>query len=104
MIASKGWLPRILSKSNTTCKNSGSQALYEMTLLHSDQFVDEYHQRSIIKAIFGSLKKMHGNTIRSRRFKRQSRDVAIRIIYYNVKVVASSHIKTESKSLATIAA
>jgi len=107
MIASKGWLPRILPKSNTTCKNGGSQALYEMTRLHrdnNDQFMD---QRSIIEAILGSLKKMHWNTLRSKRFKRQSRDVAIRIICYNIKAVARSHIQTgilTPKLLAAIAA
>jgi len=67
----------------------------------------KYHGSEDIQSIFGSLKKMHGNTLRSRRFKRQSRDMAIWIICYNIEVVERSHIKTgilTPKSLAAIAA
>jgi len=73
-----------------------------MTRLHIDKFMD---QRSRIKAIFGSLKKMHGNTLRSRRFKRQSQDAAIRITCFNI-IDARSHTETRrraSKSLVAIA-
>ena len=96
-IAGMGMTPRILPKSNTTCKNGGSQAWGEMTRTHRDgldRFMAEYHQRSIIEAVFGAIKKMYGNHLRGRRLVRQNREVAIRIICYNIEVVARSHVKS----------
>ena len=88
-MASRGWMPRILPKSNTVCKNGGSQAWGDMTRTHRDdpgRFMSEYHQRSIIEAVFGAIKKMYGNHLRGRRFTRQKREVAIRVICYNIEV------------------
>ena len=69
----------------------------EMTRIHRDdlgRFMAEYHQRSIIEAVFGAIKKMYGNHLRGRRLVRQNREVAIRIICYNIEVVARSHVKS----------
>ena len=96
-ISDKGMVPRIRPKSNTVCKNGGSQAWGDMTRTHRDglaRFMDEYHQRSIIEAVFGATKKMYGNRLRSRRRARQSREVAIRVICYNIEVVARSRVKS----------
>ena len=95
-ISDKGMVPRIRPKSNTVCKNGGSQAWGDMTRTHRDElarFMDEYHQRSIIEAVFGAIKKMYGNHLRGRRRTRQNREVAIRVICYNIEVVARSHVK-----------
>ena len=102
-IAGMGITPRIRPKSNTVCKNGGSQAWGDMTRTHRDElarfrdelarFMDEYHQRSTIEAVFGAIKKMYGNHFRSRRRARQSREIAIRVICYNIEVVARSHVK-----------
>ena len=96
-IAKKGMVPRIRPKSNTVCKNGCSQAWGDMTRTHRDElarFMDEYHQRSIIEAVFGAIKKMYGNRLRSRRRARQSREMAIRVLCYNIEVVARSHVKS----------
>ena len=53
----------------------------------------EYSQRSIIEAAFGAI-KMHGDHLRSRRVDHQQREISIRIICYNVELVAGSHIKS----------
>ena len=69
-ISDKGTIPRIRLKSNTVCKNGGSQAWGDMTRTYRDElarFMDEYHQRSIIEAVFGAIKKVYGNHPRSRR-------------------------------------
>ena len=90
-------VPRIRPKSNTVCKNGGSQAWGDMARARRDglaRFMDEYHQRSIIEAVFGATKKMYGNRLRSRRRARQSREVAIRVICYNIEVVARSRVKS----------
>ena len=96
-ISEKGMVPRIRPKSNTVCKNGGSQAWGDMTRTHRDElarFMDEYHQRSIIEAVFGAIKKMYGNHLRSRRRARQSREIAIRVVCYNIEVVARSQVKS----------
>ena len=97
IIVKKGMVPRIRPKSNAVCRNGGSQAWGDMTRTHRDElarFMDEYHQRSIIEAVFGAIKKMYGNHLRSRRRARQSRKMAIRVICYNIEVVARSHVKS----------
>ena len=96
-IYDKGMVPRIRSKSNTICKNGGSQAWSDMTKTHRGglaQFMGEYHQRSIIEAVFEAIKRMYGNHLRSRRRARQSQEIAIRVICYDIEVVARSHIKS----------
>ena len=96
-ISDKGMVPRIRPKSNTVCRNGGSQAWGDMARTRRDglaRFVDEYRQRSIIEAVFGATKKMCGNRLRSRRRARQSRKMAIRVICYNIGVVARSHAKS----------
>ena len=55
------------------------------------RFMDGYHQRSIIEAVFGAIKKMYGNHLWSRR---RARQIAIRVICYNIEVVARSHVKS----------
>ena len=110
VIFGKGWLPRIKPKSSTTCSNGGSPAWGEMTRLFRDdkeRFLIEYHMRSIIESVFGALKKMHGSSLRSRSFERQSRDLAIRIILYNIDVVTRVQVtegRHTAKSLAAMAA
>ena len=97
MIAQRGWIPRIMPKSNTVYKNNGSQAWGDMLRTYRDQqelFLDEYHQRSIIEAVFGAIKKMYGDQLRSRIFERQKRDVTIRIICYNIELVARSQVES----------
>ena len=95
-IPDKGVVPRIRPKSNTVCKSGGSQTWGGMIRTHRDEmakFMDEYRQRSIIGAVFVAIKKMYGNRLRSRRRGRQGREIAIRVICYNVEVVARSQVK-----------
>ena len=64
-IAGMGMTPRILPKSNTTCKNGGSQTWGEMTRTHRDdldKFTAEYHQRSISRPSLGQSRRCTGTT------------------------------------------
>ena len=109
-ISDKGMVPRIRPKSNTVCKNWGSQAWGAMARTHRDELarlMDEYHQRSIIEAVFGAIKKMYGNDTRCHKPENQSREIAIRIICYNIELAARSQAKDgrlTPKLIATIAA
>ena len=92
-ISDKGMVLRIRPKSNTVCKNGGSQAWGDMTRTHRDEmarFMDEYRQRSIIEAVFGAIKKVYGNHLRGRR---RARQITIRVTCYNIEVAARSHVK-----------
>ena len=74
---------RAPGKSNTVCKNGGSQAWGDMAQTHGDglaRFMDEYRQRSIIEAALGAIKKVYGSHLRSRR---RARQITIRVICYN---------------------
>ena len=70
-----------------------------MTQTHRDyleRFMSEYHQCNIIEAVFGAIKKMYGNHLRGRKLVRQKREAAIRIICYNIEVVARSRKKRQA--------
>ena len=89
VISAMCMVPRIKPKSNTVRNAKGSQAWREMVDLCMDDreaFDSEYHQRSVIEAVFGAIKKMYGNHPQSRRCSRQNREVAIRVICYNMEV------------------
>ena len=95
IIDGKGMTPRICPKSNTVHNAQGSQSWRSMIDLYvSDptRFKLEYHQRSIIEAVFGAIKKMYGSHIRCRRRGNQYREIAMRIICYNIELVARSQI------------
>ena len=53
-------------------------------------FKSEHHQRNIIEAVFGAIKKMYGNHTRCHKQENQCREIAIRIICYNIELVARS--------------
>ena len=71
-----------------------SSDLHQIWQLFTKLYSAVYHQRSIIEAVFGAIKRMYGNHLRSRRRARQSREIAIRVICYNIEVVARSHVKS----------
>ena len=52
----------------TPSARTGAEAWGDMTRTHRDELalMDEYHQRSIIEAVFGAIKRMYGNHLRSR--------------------------------------
>ena len=95
IIDGKGMMPRICPKSNTVHNAQGSQSWRSMIDLYvSDptRFKLEYHQRSIIEAVFGAIKKMYGNHTRCRRRGNQYREIAMRIICYSIELVARSQV------------
>ena len=91
MISAMGMVPRIKPKSNTIRNARGSQSWREMVSLYmddKDRFDSEYHQRSIIEAVFAALKKMYGDSTRCRKHENRTRETAIRVMCYNVELVA----------------
>ena len=64
--------------------------MVDLSVQDSDTFKSEYHRRSIIEAMFGAIKKMYGNHTRCHKPENQCREIAIRIICYNIELVARS--------------
>ena len=96
IISAMSMVPRIKSKSNTVRNANGSQAWREMVDLHMDSremFDSEYHQCNIIESVFAALKKMYGDCTRYRRQDNRTREISIRVICYNIELVAKSQAK-----------
>ena len=97
IISSMEMTPFIKPKSNTTHNARGSTAWAKMVRMYEDNkeaFDAEYHQRSIIEAIFGAIKTMYGASLRCRREDNQRREIAIRIICYYTELVARWQVKS----------
>ena len=58
-----------------------------------DKFMDEYCRRSIIEAVFGAVKRMHGDHLKSHIVDYSQREIAVRIICHNIWLVAGSHVE-----------
>ena len=58
-----------------------------------DKFDSQYHQRSIIEAVFAALKKMYGDCARRRKHENRVKEIAIRTMCYNIELVARSQAK-----------
>ena len=72
-----------------------------------DKFDSQYHQRSIIEAVFAALKKMYGDCTRCRKHENRTKEIAICVMCYNVELVARSQAKDgrlTQDHIATIAA
>ena len=46
-----------------------------------------YHRRSIVEAVFSSIKRTWGSTIRSRKYWNQRRELALKVLAYDVRQV-----------------
>ena len=64
--------------------------MVNLSVQDPDTFKSEYHQRSTIEAVFGATKKMYGNHTRCHKPENQCRKITIRIICYNIELVARS--------------
>ena len=48
-------------------------------------WMEAYHQRSIVEAVFSSIKRSWGSTIRSRKHWNQRRELALKVLAYDVR-------------------
>lgn len=109
-LAKLGFAPYIRPKRNT-CRNArGSQPWRAMVDLYKDnlpEFKRHYHQRSIIEAVFGAVKAMYGGYVTCRRKDNERREIATRIICYNIELIARAHARSDRlarRSLGALAA
>lgn len=77
-------------KKNATGKSFGSSTwskMYSYFMLHREEFMKHYHQRSNIESTFSMIKKKFGAHVRSRDIVAQKNEVLLKILCHNLCVV-----------------
>jgi len=88
IVVEKNGKPFFAIKKNTTYKKKGSAAFRDMVKMakfKKELFDAIYHIRSVIEAIFASLKKRYGNCVRAVKCKAKNIQIALRVVAYNIK-------------------
>jgi len=89
-VADKGGKPFLCFKANATAKAMGYpawQISFEAYSDNPDEWMDEYHIRSIVEAVFSSIKRCFGPDIKSIKGWLKRRELAIKVLAYNIKRV-----------------
>ena len=97
---------RASGKSNTIHNALGSQSWRDMVDIYTDDlaaFKSGYRQRSIMGTMFGAI-TMYGNGTRCHKPENQGREIAKRIICYNIELAARSQVKHDRPTPRLIAA
>lgn len=87
-VASKGGTPYICFKSNCTGRAKGYPAWkysFNAYTTNPDKWMSEYHFRSIVEAVFSSIKKCWGSDIKSKKGWLKRKELAIKTVAYNIK-------------------
>jgi transposase len=89
-VADKGGMPFLRFKTNATAKAKGYpawQISFEAYSDNPDEWMDEYHIRSIVEAVISSIKRCFGPDIKSIKGWLKRRELAIKVLAYNIKRV-----------------
>ena len=54
---------------------------------NQDEFDKHYHKRSLVESVFAVLKGIFGNNLSSKNKLVQRKELALRVICYNIRVV-----------------
>lgn len=87
-VADKGGTPYLCFKANSTGRAKGSAAWKVSFAAYSkdpESWMDEYHIRSVVEAVFASIKRCWGSDIRCRKGWLRWRILAIKTLAHNVK-------------------
>jgi transposase len=90
LVVEKGGVPYIRFKSSAVARAwsprpwRNSLRSYEAD---PDAWMAVYHKRSIVEAVFSSIKRTWGSTIRSRKYWNQRRELALKVLAYDVRQV-----------------
>ena len=90
MVATLKKTPYVKPKKNTIRNSKGSQSWKKMVSLfkdNQDEFDRHYHRRSLMESVFAVLKIVFGNNLSSRNKLIQKKELALRVICYNIRVV-----------------
>lgn len=90
LVADKNGVPYLHFKDNATSKAKGIHAWiisFRAYQRDKDAWLAVYHLRSIIESVFSSIKKRWGSFLRSRKRWMQKKELALKVLAYNVKQV-----------------
>ena len=75
-------------KSNTTGAVGGLfEKAFHYFSLYREEFLEKYHRRSLIESAFSAVKRVFGDTIRSRTQVAMGNEVLTRLIAHNIRCV-----------------
>lgn len=88
LVANKGGTPYLCFKTNTTGRSKGYPAWNVSFKLYSsspERWMGEYHIRSVIEAVFSSIKRCWGHDIKSKNGWLKRRELALKVVGYDIK-------------------
>ena len=77
-------------KKNATAKSKGNPAwkfAFNLWKICKSMYQSIYHQRSKVEAVFSALKHRYGDTLFCRTAKMRRKEMALRFIAYNLKII-----------------
>jgi len=98
VIVMKGGTPFIRPKKTTTGKSKHDNPFSEMIdryKQNKEKWMKKYHQRSNIEAVFSSLKRRFGGFVTSIKRCLQQKEIALKIIIYNLMVLVRKIVEEE---------
>ena len=103
LIVGKGGTPFIRPKRNSTGWIPGKKIIhgnpyYDMMELYKkdpERWMKQYHQRSVIEAVFSGLKRRLGGSVASIKRGVQQVEIALKIIVYNLMMLVRKHVEEE---------
>lgn len=88
IVADKKGTPYLCFKSNATGRAKGKSAWkisFHAYTNNPEEWTDTYHYRSIVEAVFASIKQCWGPEIKSKRGWHKRRELSIKVLAYNIK-------------------
>jgi transposase len=88
LVVEKEGLPYFYLKSNSTARARHPKAWKQMVrsfFENREQWLSVYNIRSFVEAVFSSLKRCFGSTIRAVKKRMQKKELALKIVAYNIK-------------------
>ena len=99
LVADRGGRPYLYFKGNVKNIAKGKPA-WTLSIREfkkdRDSWLAVYHLRSIIESVFSSMKKRWGGFLRSRRKHMQKRELALKVLVYNIKQVLMARYAREN--------
>jgi hypothetical protein len=102
-IVGKGGTPFIRPKCNSLSWKPGKKIMdgnpyYDMMERYKNnpnEWMKQYHQRSVIEAVFSGLKRRLGGTVASIKRGVQQVEIALKIIVYNLMMLLRKYVEEE---------
>jgi transposase len=90
LVHEKGGVPYIKFHKHSVSRAWSSQPWkrsHRNFLADPDAWMAVYHRRSVVEAVFSSIKRTWGSTLRSRKHLNQRRELALKVLAYDVRQV-----------------